>query len=128
MYHLFRLFDNLLHNLLDHALPLGLLAGLRARRVRRALVDTKYLALLGQDVALAAHPSGPLVEDALAGLDDGGVGDVDGVAVLVVELAAVLAQVAPNALLFVLGQQRRRPRPPQELLQLLSRVLRQRRA
>lgn len=120
------LLDDLLHNLLHDGVALLLVAsaGILGLLGRVGILGkAEDLPLLGLDLLLPAQPREPLAENALALLDNGGIGNVHGVSVLLVELLRVLAQVLAHLLLLLLAEQGRGAGAPEELLELLGRVL-----
>lgn len=118
------LLDNLLHGLLlplGHLLARALLLEPQPRRIDVLLAHALLLGqLLAQHVRDPRAPREPLVQQAAAVLDDGAVGLAAPDEVLLVEDAVVLAQVLADLLLLLLGEQRRRARPPGQLLEPLD--------
>ena len=120
------LLDNLLHHLLDNSLALLLGLGtcvLGKLGLVCVLGELVGFPLLCQELLLPTEPGSPFVEDTLAGLDDGGVGNVDGVLVLLFEFLRVLPEVLADLLLFFLGEEGCGARTPDELLELVGGML-----
>lgn len=120
------LLDDLLDNLLDNGLALVFghwLCVLGQLGIVCVLWETIGVLVLGQELLLPPDPSNPFVENTLALLDDGSVGDIDSILVLLVKLLGVLPEILAHLLLFFLAEKSGRARTPDELLELVGRVL-----
>lgn len=119
----FVFFHNLFHHLLDDCLPLVLHTGaciLGHLGVVHVVGEFVGFLVLGQEFFLPADPGGPLVENTLACLDHSGVGDVDGVLVLLFEFLGVLPEIPAHLLLFFFAKEGCGAGAPDELLELVG--------
>lgn len=111
--------DDLLHDLFndgigDLALGLSSLFGLG---------KTSGKPLFPKDLLFVLPPREEFIEKSLAHFDDLLVSNVNGVFVFLVELAGVFAEILADGLLLFLAEEGSRAGTPEELLELLRRVL-----